>query len=76
MIEADRSLINSISCYNEVLPLVNNLTDYWSVIKQMPKMDRPDKGTIYSLKLQKLAPKLMKFYKNYVLHCSLYDYLV
>lgn len=69
MIEAGPSLIYPFFGHNEVLPFVKNLTDYWSVIKQMPKMDRPDKGTMYLLQLRKLVAKTDGILEKLCVYC-------
>lgn len=47
-------------CHYELLPFVNNVTNYWSVIEQMPNIDTPDKTTVYLLNLQTLVAKTNK----------------
>lgn len=43
---------------------------FWQIIEQMPIIDKPDKGTIYSLTLRTLVAITDGIFQtNYVLHC-------
>ncbi|CAI6364486.1 unnamed protein product [Macrosiphum euphorbiae] len=73
MIEAGCQLVENFFGHDKVLELVNNVTDFWSMIEDIPNIDTTDKGTQYSLKLRTIAAKtsgiLQKLFVTLLIVC-------
>lgn len=73
IIEAGCQLVENIFGHDKVLEFVNNVTDFWPIIEDIPNIDTTDKGTQYSLKLRTIAAKtsgiLQKLFVTLLIVC-------